>query len=91
LTILDANVVVGQTLLLINENSRQKAECKIVSLRHGVDGKSIVAFELSRQTQTFGRCLFQPLAQSRCGAQFLPPLPHELAFLLALETPRDRS
>jgi c-di-GMP-binding flagellar brake protein YcgR len=45
LTILDAGVVVGQTLLLINENSRQKAECKIVSLRPGGDGKSIVAFE----------------------------------------------
>jgi hypothetical protein len=58
LTILDANVVVGQTLVLINENSRQKAECKIVSLRQGGDGKSIVAFEFVSPNTNFWKMSF---------------------------------
>jgi c-di-GMP-binding flagellar brake protein YcgR len=58
LTILDANVAVGQTLLLTNENSRQKAECKIVSLRPGGDGKSIVAFEFVSPNANFWKMSF---------------------------------
>jgi len=58
LTILDAGVVVGQTLLLTNENSRQKAECKIVSLRPGGDGKSIVAFEFVSPNVNFWKMSF---------------------------------
>jgi len=42
---LDATVVVGQTFQLVNENNQQKAECKVVSLRRGRDGKTNVAFE----------------------------------------------
>jgi hypothetical protein len=60
LTILDASVVVGQTLLLINENSRQKAECKIVSLRPGGDGKTIVAFEFVAPNANFWKMYFPP-------------------------------
>jgi c-di-GMP-binding flagellar brake protein YcgR len=60
LTILDANVVVGQTLVLTNENSRQKAECKIVSLRDGGDGKAIVAFEFVSPNPNFWKMCFPP-------------------------------
>ena len=60
LTILDANVVIGQTLLLINENSRQKAECRVVSLRPGGDGKTIVAFEFVSATTNFWKMYFPP-------------------------------
>ncbi len=45
LTVLDAEVAIGQKLLVTNENSGQIAECKIISLRAGGDGKNIVAFE----------------------------------------------
>ena len=79
LTILDAGVVVGQTLLLINENSRQKAECKIVSLRPGGDGKSIVAFEFVSPNTNFWKMSFQMLAQNRCAVQSLPLLLHKSA------------
>jgi hypothetical protein len=47
LTVMDVPVSVGQTLFLVNENSHQKAECKVVSLRPGDDGKTIVAFEFT--------------------------------------------
>jgi c-di-GMP-binding flagellar brake protein YcgR len=48
---LDEVLTVGQMLLVTNENSGQKTECKVVSRRSGSDGKSIVAFEfLSRDT-----------------------------------------
>ena len=60
LTILDANVVIGQTLLLINENSRQKAECRVVSLRPGGDGKTIVAFEFVSPNTNFWKMSFPP-------------------------------
>jgi len=58
LTVVDAAVVVGQTLLLINENSRQKAECKIVSVRQGSDGKNIVAFEFLNPNSNFWKMTF---------------------------------
>jgi len=58
LTILDASVAVGQTLLLTNENSRQKAECKVVSIRPGGDGKSIVAFEFVSPSANFWKMCF---------------------------------
>lgn len=57
-TVLDAAVAVGQTLLLINENSRQKAECKVVSLRPGGDGKNIVAFEFVSPNTNFWKMSF---------------------------------
>lgn len=42
---LDAAVVVGQTFQLVNENNQKKAECNVVSIRRGRDGKTNVAFE----------------------------------------------
>jgi len=71
LTILDAEVVVGQTLLIINENSRQKAECKIVSLRPGGDGKSIVAFEFVPPNPNFWKMTF-PAAGAKALRRAVP-------------------
>src|SRR5436853_7898741 len=43
LTVLDVSVSVGQTLILGNEHSKQKAECRVVSLRPVSRGKTIVS------------------------------------------------
>jgi len=58
LTVLDAAVAEGQTLLIINDNSRQKAECKVVSVRPGRDGKNIVAFEFLTPNTNFWKMSF---------------------------------
>jgi c-di-GMP-binding flagellar brake protein YcgR len=58
LTVLDAHVVVGQTLLLINDHSRQKAECRVVSARPRSDGKTIVAFEFLSPHTNFWKMTF---------------------------------
>jgi c-di-GMP-binding flagellar brake protein YcgR len=58
MTILDAPVVLGQTLLVTNENSGQKTECKVVSVRPIGDGKSIVAFEFIAPNANFWKMTF---------------------------------
>jgi len=60
LTVMDVPVAVGQTLFLVNENSRQKAECKVVSARPGDDGKTIVAFEFTSPQANFWKVFFPP-------------------------------
>ena len=60
LTVLDVAVSVGQTLFLVNENSRQKAECRVISLRPGDDGKTIVAFEFISTPANFWKVSFPP-------------------------------
>jgi c-di-GMP-binding flagellar brake protein YcgR len=71
LTVVDAAVVVGQTLLLINENTRQKAECKIVSVRPGRDGKNIVAFEFLNPNANFWKMSF-PAAGAKPLRRVIP-------------------
>jgi hypothetical protein len=60
LTVLDVPVSVGQTLLLINDHSKQKVECRVVSLRPGRDGKTIVAFEFLAPPANFWKISFPP-------------------------------
>ena len=60
LTVLDVPVSVGQTLILFNDNSKQKAECKVVSLRPGGNGKTIVAFEFVSPQANFWKMSFPP-------------------------------
>jgi c-di-GMP-binding flagellar brake protein YcgR len=60
LTVLDVPVSVGQTLILVNDNSKQKAECKVVSLRPGGNGKTIVAFEFVAPPANFWKMTFPP-------------------------------
>lgn len=58
LTVLDAAVTVGQKLYVENEISKQKADCKVVSLRTGGDGKNIVAFEFITPQADFWKMTF---------------------------------
>jgi len=55
---LDAAMVAGQTFQLINENNQRKAECKVVSLRRGRDGKTNVAFEFVDPQANFWNMFF---------------------------------
>lgn len=58
LTVLDVPVSVGQTLVIVNDNSRQKTECRVVSLRPGGNGKTIVAFEFLAPPANFWKMSF---------------------------------
>jgi PilZ domain-containing protein len=58
MTILDAPVVLGQTLLVTNESSGQKTECRVVSVRPVADGKHIVAFEFIAPNANFWKMTF---------------------------------
>jgi c-di-GMP-binding flagellar brake protein YcgR len=61
LTVLDAPVSVGQKLLVVNDHSKEKAECKVVSLRPGGNGKTIVAFEFVAPSENFWKMSFPPV------------------------------
>ncbi len=58
MTILDTPVVLGQTLLVTNESSGQKTECRVVSVRSAADGKHIVAFEFIAPNANFWNMTF---------------------------------
>ena len=73
LTVLDEPVSVGQTLILVNDNSKQKAECKVVSLRPGGNGKTIVAFEFVAPAANFWKMTFPP-AGTKPQRRSLPTL-----------------
>ena len=59
-TVLDVPVPVGQALFLVNDNSSEKAECKVVSVRPGGHGKFIVAFEFTAAPTNFWKMSFPP-------------------------------
>lgn len=56
--ILDTAVTLGQKLLVTNEKSGQKTECKVVSVRTGADGKHSVAFEFIAPNRDFWKISF---------------------------------
>jgi len=58
MTILDTAVVPGQTLLVTNESSGQKTECRVVSVRAAGDGKHVVAFEFIAPNANFWKMTF---------------------------------
>jgi len=58
MTILNAAVVLGQTLLVTNESSGQKTECRVVSVRAVADGKHVVAFEFIASQGNFWKMTF---------------------------------
>ena len=60
MTVLDIPVSVGQTMFLMNDNSGEKAECKVVSVRPSANGKFIVAFEFSAAPANFWKMSFPP-------------------------------
>ncbi len=56
--VLEPEVTIGQKLVLINTNSGQKAECKVVAAKPGRDGKRHVAFEFSSTEINFWKMCF---------------------------------
>lgn len=70
-TVLDVPVSVGQALFLVNDNSSEKAECKVVSVRPGGHGKFIVAFEFKAAPANFWKMSF-PSAGARLLRRSLP-------------------
>lgn len=60
MTVLDVSVLVGQTLLLVNERSKQRAECRVVDVRPGSHGKNFVAFEFLAPEANFWKMTFPP-------------------------------
>ena len=55
---LEVRVTVGQTFQLVNESNQQNAECKVVSIRRGRDGKTNVAFEFAGPQANFWSMTF---------------------------------
>ena len=62
--LLDPEVTIGQELVLLNINSGQKAECKVVSAKTAGDGKRKVAFEFTSAEINFWNMCF-PAAGAR--------------------------
>ena len=61
---LEPEVRIGQKLMLINANSGQKAECKVVSAKPVRDGKRNVAFEFVSAEINFWKMHF-PVAGTK--------------------------
>ena len=51
-------VVMGQTLLLVNENANRTAECRVVSIKRERDGKTFVAVEFATPDSNFWQMTF---------------------------------
>lgn len=60
MTVLDVPVPVGQAMFLVNDHSGEKAECKVVSIRPGGNGKFMVAFEFLAAPANFWKMSFPP-------------------------------
>jgi hypothetical protein len=69
--VMDPEVTIGQKLLLTNVNSGQKAECTVVAVKSGRDGKRIVAFEFALAEINFWKMCF-PLAGAKPIRRALP-------------------
>lgn len=61
---LEPEVRIGQKLMLINRNSGQKTECKVVSAKPVRDGKRNVAFEFMSDEINFWKMHF-PVAGTK--------------------------
>ena len=61
---LEPEVRIGQKLMLINVNSGQKVECKVVSVKPVRDGKRNVAFEFASAEINFWKMYF-PVAGTK--------------------------
>jgi c-di-GMP-binding flagellar brake protein YcgR len=56
--VMDPEVAMGQKLMLINMNSGQKAECKVVGTQTARDGKRQIAFEFTSAELNFWKMCF---------------------------------
>ena len=83
LTVLDVPVSVGQTVILVNEHSKQKAECRVVSCRPGGSGKTIVSFAFLAPPANFWKMFFPPAGTKPSADRYRPKPGHGGARLLA--------
>jgi len=58
LCVLEEPVVAGQSLQMINENSGEATEAKVVTVRKARDGKTYVGFEFVQPNSNFWRMHF---------------------------------
>jgi PilZ domain len=58
LCVLEEPVLVGQSLQMINENSGEAVEAKVVTVRKARDGKTYVGFEFVQPNSNFWRMHF---------------------------------
>jgi hypothetical protein len=58
LLVMDQTVVVGQTLLLVNESSNRTAECRVVSIRRDRESKTFVGVEFMSGDANFWHMTF---------------------------------
>jgi c-di-GMP-binding flagellar brake protein YcgR len=58
MVILETALVFGQKLLVTNEKSGQKTECKVVSVKTVAEGKHSVAFEFIAPSANFWKITF---------------------------------
>ena len=72
MTVLDVPVSVGQTVMLVNEHSKQKAECRVVSCRPGGDGKTIVSFTFLAPPANFWKMSFPPAGTKPSAERYRP-------------------
>ncbi len=56
--VLETEVVIGQTLLLVNPNAAEKVECRVVSTKLSREGKKHVAFEFTSDEVNFWKMCF---------------------------------
>lgn len=62
---LAANVQEGQTILVVNRNTREEQECRVVYLGSLQDGKWRVGVEFVHPAPDFWRIHFPPLERER--------------------------
>jgi c-di-GMP-binding flagellar brake protein YcgR len=58
LCVLEEPIVVGQAIQLVNENSSEAIEAKVVTVRKARDGKTYVGFEFLENSTNFWRMHF---------------------------------
>jgi hypothetical protein len=58
LCVLEEPVIVGQALQMINENSGEATEAKVVTVRKARDGKTYIGFEFVESNSSFWRMHF---------------------------------
>jgi hypothetical protein len=58
LLVMDQTVVIGQTLLLVNESSNRTAECRVVSIRRDRESKTFVGVEFMSGDANFWHMTF---------------------------------
>lgn len=68
---LEEIVLVGQTLILVNEHTTQSSECRVVSIHRARDGKKYIGVEFSSPEMNFWHMQF-PVPGARPLRRIVP-------------------